>query len=378
MERARLDRWLIELGCAERHGPYVFLRDPTWSATERAGAEAFMREAETRAEPGRGWLCVRTGGSGGGVKFARHDEATWSAAVAGFGRHFGLQKVNTVNVLPAWHVSGVMGRFRSFATGGQTVCADWKEVERGIPPGLPPGDWVISLVPTQLQRLLTLARTVDWLRKFRLILVGGGPVWPQLAEAAAGARLPLAPSYGMTETAAMIAAQTPAEFLAGDRTAGRVMPHARVTVGGDDRIAVESESLFRGYFPHDRSPGPYVTEDLGHLTAEGRLTVLGRADATIISGGKKVFPMEIEAHLRASGEFVDVAVIGVPDAEWGQRVIACYPAGQSEPDAAKACADLAPHQRPKQFVAVPDWPRNAQGKLERQALLAHLRAALRT
>jgi O-succinylbenzoic acid--CoA ligase len=90
----------------------------------------------------------------------------------------------------------------------------------------------------------------------------------------------------------------------------------------------------------------------------------------IITGGKKVQPTEVEAALRACGEFADVAVVGVPDAEWGEAVVACYPAGGASPNVGRAVAKLAAHQKPKRFVAVADWPRNAQGKLNRAALLA--------
>ena len=84
------------------------------------------------------------------------------------------------------------------------------------------------------------------------------------------------------------------------------------------------------------------------------------------------------AALRASGEFVDVAVVGVPDPAWGQVVVACYPAGGAQPDDAKvaaALAGLAGYKRPKRFVAVADWPRNAQGKLNRVAVIAAVAAS---
>jgi glycosyltransferase involved in cell wall biosynthesis len=77
---------------------------------------------------------------------------------------------------------------------------------------------------------------------------------------------------------------------------------------------------------------------------------------------------EVEAALRASGEFSDVAVIGVPDAEWGEIVVACYPAGGREPDLVRAVAGLHGAMKPKRFLAVADWPRAAQGKINRAQL----------
>jgi O-succinylbenzoic acid--CoA ligase len=227
---------------------------------------------------------------------------------------------------------------------------------------------VTSLVPTQLQRLLRSRRTTAWLKKFEIIFVGGGPVWPALADAAAAAGLRVSLSYGLTETAAMVAALRPEEFLAGTRSCGRALPNARITIGRGGSVRVTGGSVFRGYFPARRAARTLLTEDLGRIDARGHLHVQGRRDALIITGGKKVHPAEVEAALRASGEFADVAVLGVPDGEWGEVVVASYPRGPAQPDLKRAVAALAPHQRPKLFVALADWPRNAQGKLARAAL----------
>lgn len=363
MERAELKALLRATGCAEERGNLVFLAEP---GTEDRGQRT--EDGGQKAEDG--WLCVRTGGSSGGAKYARHDERTLAAAVRGFCAHFALARVNAVDVLPAFHVSGLMARVRCAMTGGRHVAWDWKKLEAGETPALPGGDWVISLVPTQLQRLMRAPALVAWLRNFRIIFIGGGALWPELADAAARAGLPLSLSYGMTETAAMVTALRPAEFLAGARTSGAPLPHAQVSITAEGLVRIAGESVFRGYFPHFSDAREFTTEDLGSLDERGHLRVLGRRDAVIITGGKKVQPMEVEAALRASGEFEDVAVIGVPDAEWGEAVIVCHPAREPAPDVARAVGALAPYQRPKRFVAIPaaTWPRNAQGKVNRAAL----------
>jgi O-succinylbenzoic acid--CoA ligase len=117
----------------------------------------------------------------------------------------------------------------------------------------------------------------------------------------------------------------------------------------------------------------FETSDLGRIDARGHLEILGRRDAVIISGGEKIQPAEVEAALRATGEFSDVAVIGVPDAEWGQVVVACYPAKERAPDLRaieEKMIQVAGFKRPKRYVAISEWPRNLQGKLNRAALLA--------
>jgi len=372
MERADLIRLLRTTGCAVERSGGVFLCDPGWTATERAQAEALMTQTPFEdGAAGRGWLAVRTGGSGGGVKFARHDERTLGAAVAGFGVHFGLARVNAVNVLPAHHVSGLLAVVRCAATGGEHLAWEWKRLEVGdVPPWrAAPDGWVISLVPTQLQRLLARPATRDWLARFRVIFIGGGPLWPDLAAAAAAAGLRVSISYGMTETAAMVAALTPEEFAAGERSCGRPLPHVRVELTADGAVRLAGESVFRGYWPETRAAAPFVTEDLGRLDERGRLHILGRRDAMIISGGKKIAAADVEAALRASGQFADVAVIGVPDPEWGEMVVACYPADAARaPDLVRAVVALTPAQRPKRFVSLADWPRNAQGKINRAEL----------
>ena len=224
--------------------------------------------------------------------------------------------------------------------------------------------------------MLADAAASEWLRRFEVVLIGGGPAWPQLLEQAAAAGVRSAMSYGMTETAAMVAAQRPCEFLSGDRSSGTALPHARIECGTDGKIAIEATSLFRGYWPEWRGTGRFETSDWGEIDANGRLQVRGRRDAVIITGGEKVNPVEVEAVLRGSGEFDDVAVVGVPDDKWGAAVVACYPAGAQAPHWATVEASLeglAAFKRPKRFVALEEWPRNAQGKLSRSELVRKLR-----
>ena len=168
----------------------------------------------------------------------------------------------------------------------------------------------------------------------------------------------------------VVAALRPEEFLAGARSSGTVMPHARIAIDPVENVAtIEGDSVFRGYWPEIRSARRFVTEDLARIDERGQVHILGRRDAVIITGGKKVHATDVEAALRASGEFADVAVIGVPDRDWGEMVVAVFPrSGMRAPDFERAVAALAPHQRPKRFVAIDDWPRNVQGKVNRAAL----------
>ncbi|MET0261394.1 MAG: o-succinylbenzoate--CoA ligase, partial [Rariglobus sp.] len=193
---------------------------------------------------------------------------------------------------------------------------------------------------------------------------------------------PLAFSYGMTETAAMVTALRSDEFIAGGRGSGAPLPHVQLVLDAEGRIGVKSASLFRGYWPNMREGDIWWTDDLGHLDERGSLHVRGRRDALIITGGEKVDPAEVEAALRATGLFKDVAVLGVSDAEWGESVVACYLSDEADcPGGQKAGEQvinshlldhLAPYKRPKRYVAIPasQWPRNEQGKVNRALLRA--------
>lgn len=362
----------------------IFLGNPAWGETERASWDA-LRTAGVGTVPEAGfplgWLGIPTGGTSGQLKFARHDHETLSAAVRGFTQHFGLTQVNAVGVLPLYHVSGLMAWLRCALTGGTYWAWDWKALEGGGRPVLPARaeGWLLSLVPTQLERLLSSDGAVAWLRQFRIIFIGGAPARPDLLEQAAALRLPLSLGYGMTETAAMVTALRPEDFLAGARHSGAALPHATLKLGSDGVIKIESASLFRGYYPAWREVAAFETTDAGVQPAPGQWQILGRRDAMIITGGEKVSPVEVEAVLRGSGELRDVVVIGVPDAEWGQRVVAAYPDSE-RPNLAKLAAVitqlLAPAQRPKQFVPLGSWPMATVGKVNRAAVAELVSRAL--
>lgn len=382
-------RFMAAFASAVESGARVFLADPSWGPAERAVLKDLTSPvAAKRSEAGpvaakqsgAGWLMIPSGGTSGRLKFARHDGATLSAAVRGFAGCFGVERINSVGVLPLHHVSGLMAWMRAELTGGTYLPWDWKSLEAGSRPDTGPGPWFISLVPTQLHRLLGSPDAVVWLRSFRAILIGGGPVWPALASAAAQARLPISLTYGTTETAAMATALDPGDFLAGMRDSGPPLPHVRIGLTSEGLISIGGSSVFRGYYTGRASGGPagqgnFVTGDLGRIDERGHLVVLGRKDSMIITGGRKVDPQEVEAALWASGEFADLAVIGLPDPEWGEVVVACYPGDQEPPDLTVPAArggELAAYKRPRRFQAVARWPRNAQGKVNRAALLEEI------
>jgi O-succinylbenzoic acid--CoA ligase len=225
-----------------------------------------------------------------------------------------------------------------------------------LPPDRPA---VLSLVPTQLARLLAEPAGVAWLRGCAVIWVGGAALPAELARQARAEGLPLAPCYGATETAAMVCALPPQRFLAGEQGCGPPLDDVALQLAeSDGAVEVRSERLALGWLeagglrPLPLSPeGWWRSGDAGRLGAAG-LEVLGRLDGAISSGGETVFPEQLEARLRAQARaqglpLEAVLLLGVDEALWGQRLVALVRA-QAGADAAALVAAL------QQLVA--DWP----------------------
>lgn len=362
----------------------LFLGSPRWSEAEKSAAEVLVR-AGVAHEPPATRIMIPTGGTTGGLRFVAHTWETLAAAARGLQRALGGGPIDSVCFLPLHHVSGLMQVVRSFATGGRLTLAEWGNLERGEFPRLGRAGAVTSLVPTQLARLLEVSGACAWLRGFRAVFLGGAPAWPVLLDRARAERLPLAPCYGSSETAAQVTMLSPEEFLADAEGAGRALPHARIEIvddatgsplapGGEGRIRVRARSLFCGYHPDVAGPAEaFLTGDRGVLAPDGRLTVLGRADAAIVTGGEKVAPSEVEAAIRATGLVADVAVLGVPDDEWGEVVVAMVAGAGASLETVlreRLRAALAPHKIPKRWVFLSALPRTEAGKVARAALLA--------
>ena len=336
-------------------------------------------------------LLIATGGTGGPIKFARHTWATLMASVQGFQAHFQIATVNAYCVLPLYHVSGLMQALRALASGGQLILQPYADLKRGEMLSLPPDDpGFLSLVPTQLQELLNQGDLYrPWLRQFRAILLGGAPPWPALLSQARSLALPLAPTYGMTETASQVATLRPAEFLAGQTGSGRPLPHATLHIlddqgqpqppGQPGRIAITAQSLFNGYLglpPTTESsplpPPPFLTDDVGYLAPSGHLHLLGRHSATLITGGEKVQPEELEALLLSTDLVQAACVVGVPDPRWGQAVGALVvprPKVSLAQLADWLAPQVVPYKRPKYWIALSALPQTAQGKVNRRESL---------
>ncbi|NJO71996.1 MAG: AMP-binding protein [Oscillatoriales cyanobacterium RM1_1_9] len=218
---------------------------------------------------------------------------------------------------------------------------------------------------------------------------GGAPAWSELLDQAREQHIQLAPTYGMTETAAQVVTLKPQDFLAGNNSVGQALPHAKVTVYQDlgevcainqpGLITIQTNSLMWGYYGessllNSTALNPdrcFQTDDLGYFDQQGYLTIIGRNSQKIITGGENVFPGEIELAIQATNLVEDVCVVGLPDRHWGQVVAAVYvpkPFTSAALLNAKLQGQLSSYKLPKHWIEIPQIPRNPQGKINRPQL----------
>ncbi len=227
--------------------------------------------------------------------------------------------------LPMHHVGGLSILFRCLVSGAALAVPEADEdlhdaVERFEPTHL-------SLVPTQLERLLDSGIGAERLRACRAVLLGGSAASPALRERALRAGVPLYVSYGATETTAFVAASDEPDVVVRPNAAGRLLPHRRVEVAEDGEILVGGNGLFDGYLEDDDVVAPldtsarYATGDVGRLE-DGVLYVDGRKDRMLVSGGENIHPEEIEGVLVALEGVEQAVVVSVDDAHFGARPVA--------------------------------------------------------
>ncbi|MFU8847631.1 MAG: AMP-binding protein [Opitutales bacterium] len=287
----------------------VVLANPKWGAREAAQFDHLLQQEA----PAAGTILIPTGGTTGGVKLAIHDWASLEAGALAVQDFLGGGPVDACCVLPLYHVSGLMQLLRSFVSGG-SIRFDEEDPEGRC----------LSLVPTQLQRLMQSPKGIRKLNTAGTVFVGGAAMPRTVEQKARELKLPVVPVYGMTETAAMIAAVPKQDFLSAPDAGAVLLGDARVGIDPDACIRVHSSSLFKGYHGSariDRAEG-YRTGDAGWLDEQGRLHLQGRMDRLINTGGEKVDPAEVEEALLRIDGIAEARVYGEPDEEWGEVVVA--------------------------------------------------------
>jgi malonyl-CoA/methylmalonyl-CoA synthetase len=364
-----------------------------------APAQGALRDARPSeldaidAPPERAALILFTSGTTGKPKAAPLSHANLAAQVAALHQAWGSREDDVLlHALPMHHLHGVVVAFLQAFTVPSSIRMLPKFEAARVAAELEHAT-VLMGVPTFYQRLCDLADSMDpaararfeaAARGLRLATSGSAALPATLAErwAALAGAIPLE-RYGMTEIG--MALSNPLDPTRRRRGhVGGPLPSVEVRTVDDagrdtdaaGELWVRGPSVFGGYLGAERSAAFegdwFKTGDVAVRADDGALRLLGRTSTDILkTGGEKVSALEIEEVLREHPQVVEVAVIGLPDAEWGDRVVAVVvPKGDLDPSELRAWTKerLVAFKVPKEIRLVPSLPRNAMGKVEKTAI----------
>ena len=306
-------------------------------------------------------IVVETSGSTGTPKRVVLSRRAVLASVAAAERRVGGSGPWLL-ALPASYVAGVQVICRSLVAGHEPLLL---EEHGSIAAGVEAGARFVSLVPTQLHRLLDDPPELDALRACHTVLLGGGPIDPAMRARAEAAGVRVVATYGSAETAG------------GCVYDGYALDGVALAIGSGGRVRVGGPTLFEGY---DGDPaltaevlvdGWFLTSDAGRLDEDGRLHVVGRVDDVVVSGGVNVPGPAVAARLREHPAIEQAEVVGVPDEEWGNRLVASVVGPVSLEEARDWVAEAHPRSwAPRQVVVLDALPLLDNGKVDRMRLRA--------
>ena len=283
-----------------------------------------------------------------------------------------------VLALPLFHVHGLgVGLHGTLTAGASAVLRPRFEAGDVLDSAARHDATLLFGVPTMYARLAGSDRLPE-LARLRLCVSGSAPLSVELFDEVAqrgGQRI--LERYGMTETLMNVSNPYVGERRPG--TVGLPLPGVDVRLAdGTDEVLLRGPNVLREYWERPDAtaeafpePGWFASGDVGRFDDDGYLRIVGRRKELIISGGFNVYPREVEDVLRAHPGVGDVAVVGLPDPTWGERVTAFVEGAGDVSEAALlalAAEQLAPYKRPKAVVFVDALPRNALGKVTKQVL----------
>ena len=268
--------------------------------------------------------------------------------------------------VPLHHVAGLAIVLRATITGTALTVHDGFDADAV---GRAAGECtLVSLVPTQLGRLLEMGAP---LHRFRAVLLGGGPIPPVVLDRALAAGVPVHTTYGLTET------------FGGCVHDGNALAGVDLDLtDSSNEILVRGPMLLSGYVDGGSAAreacdadGWFATGDVGAIDATGRLTIVDRLKDLIITGGVNVSPTAIERVLLGHPAIADACVVGLPDREWGERVVAYIttaPPDRTPPTVAElrefAAERLTRAELPREIRVIDEIPRTTSGKPLRRVL----------
>ena len=353
-------------------------------ATHAAG------DAPTRARPESPALLVYTSGTTGAPKGAVHTQANLLANMAAACEAQALTAADVVlTVLPMFHVGGLCIQTLPALHAGASVI---------LHPRFDAGATLAALARDRPTLTLQVPATMkaliehpDWaatdLSRLRAVWAGSSTLPAALVAAFLARGVPLCNVYGATETGPFSIALPPAHAASHAGACGWPARGVEVRLGdvhdGVGELLLRAPNVVRHYWPDQPAvdaEGWFHSGDLARRAADGSYTVVGRAKDMIISGGENIYPAEIE-HLLASHPLVaDCAVLGLPDAQWGEVVAAVVvlkdrPDGRPdwEPTLAGFLRErIARYKLPRQWVRLDALPRTALGKVQKAVLAAQV------
>ncbi len=357
--------------------PKVFVSDPPAFVRETNGtvglAQAVAREAGDLAS------LIYTSGTTGRSKGAMLSHGNLAENALALHAAWGFSSKDVLlHALPVFHVHGLFVALHCALLAGAPMIWLPKFTDAEVLAGLRRAT-VMMGVPTFYTRLLG---NPDFTREsaanMRVFISGSAPLLPSTFvefEQRTGQRI--LERYGMSE--AVIITSNPLE---GERVPGSVgfpLPRVDLRIGGGEEtgvIQIRGPSVFSAYWrmpektAEEFTPdGFFITGDVGRIDAGGRVWISGRAKDLIISGGYNVYPKEVELVLDELPGIGESAVIGLPHPDFGEGVAAiCTGDGDEAAIIAAAHQQLAGFKTPKRVIFVPDLPRNAMGKVQKNVL----------
>ena len=300
-----------------------------------------------------------------------------------------------VNPMPLFHTAGCgLATLGALQTGGAQV----------LPPEYNPAQMldlfaqekgsIMLCVPTMLIRMLEeQEKTPRDVSSWRLVTLGGAPVPTELARRAQRVTgVDVGIGFGQTEASPYLTHTLPSDQHPGwVETVGRPLPHTDVKIvnpatgetqpiGESGEICGRGYGIMSGYFDAPDATRAAIdaegwlhTGDIGSMDAQGYCRVHGRLKDMIIRGGENIYPREVEDVLVSHPAIADVAVIGLPDDDWGETVAACVrlndPQGPRPNDLESFCrTHLASYKVPRRWHFLESFPQTASGKIQKFAL----------
>jgi O-succinylbenzoic acid--CoA ligase len=305
-------------------------------------------KSETRVDPDGVFVVIHTSGTTGKPKPVELTYGNFHASAVANAANLGVHPDDRwLCCMPLFHVGGLSILTRSAINQTEAVIHDGFDVDRVMKAITDERITLVSLVATQLRRLLDAG--LREAHALRAVLVGGGPIPADLLAT----DLPVIPTYGMTETCSQV-------------WTGKPLPGAEIANGPDGELLIRGPIVAPKAMADD---GWLHTGDRGHIDEQGNLTIEGRIADTIITGGENVAAAEVEEALLSHHAIKDAAVVARPDPEWGQAVHAfVVVVGDVTTLDTHLRERLAGYKLPKQIHEIGEIPRNASGKILRGRL----------